>query len=213
MRITTDNTAKRGLRGAVGLVHVATPTSTRRVARVNRFNLNAVLAGDVLHFGEQRREGPSVHDQSLLFGAFDPCADAFQVFNRNRPGINFQGFVSDLVRHIPEQPINAALLFARQPFQKPSLIAALVPCGLKIAALFESALSNVLDNSAVESFTSINRGNANDARINADHTFALRIGNVPCDDTSNSASDIWPRLARSAGIRAWICTARRTTDC
>jgi hypothetical protein len=40
----------------------------------------------------------------------------------------------------------------------------------------------VLDNSAVESFTGIDRGNPNDARINADHTFALRIGNVLCDD-------------------------------
>src|SRR5262249_31544195 len=59
--------------------------------------------------------------------------------------------------------------------------------------------SNVLDNSAVESFTGIDRGNANDARINADHTFALRIGNVLCDDQmqipdSTFAGDCGSRL-------------------
>src|SRR4030095_7907940 len=45
-------------------------------------------------------------DQSLLFGAFDPCADAFEVFNGNRPGGRFQGFTNNPDGHVPEQPIN-----------------------------------------------------------------------------------------------------------
>ena len=179
MRIAASNTAKHRLRGSVGLVHMPTATRARCITSVNRFNPDAALAGHVSDLGEQRCERPSMHDQSLLPGAFDPCPDAFEVFNGNRPGGHFQGFTDNPIGHIPEQPINRSLFLARQPFQEPSLVAALVPCGLKIAALFESALSNLFDRPAVESFSGVDSSNADDARIDADHPIALRVGNVP----------------------------------
>src|SRR5262245_7582174 len=182
MRIAANNTAKRRLRGSVRLVHMPTATPARCIPSINRFNLDAALAGHVPDLGEQRCERPSVHDQSLLFGAFDPCADASEVFNRNCPGGHFQGFTNNPVGHIPEQPINRSLLFARQPFQEPSLVAALVLCGLKIAALFESALSNMFDRPAVESFAGVDSSNADDTRIDADHAITLRVRNAPGDD-------------------------------
>jgi len=182
MRIATNNTAKCRLRGSVGFIHMSTATCARRIAGVNRFDLNAVPARNVRGFQEERREGPAVVNQALLLSDPDSRPNALKVFDGNRPGINFQGFVNDLVRHVPEQPINRPLLFARQPFQESSLISALVPCGLKIAALFESALSNVFDNSAVESLAGVDCGDANDPRIDADHAVTLRVGDVLCDD-------------------------------
>ena len=153
-----------------------------RIASVNRFNPDAVLARNVFDFGEERRKRPSVVDQSLLPGDFDSRSNAFQIFNHYRPGIGFQGFVNDLVRHIPEQPIHRSLLFARQPFQEPSLVSALVPCGLKITALLESAFSNVFDSSALENLASAEGGNADDAGIDANRPFALRVGNILYED-------------------------------
>src|SRR5215510_2429083 len=182
MRIAANNTAKRRLRGSVGLVYMPTATRARCVTSINRFNLDADLDGHVPDLGEHRCERPSVHDQSLLFGAFDPCADAFEVFNGNRPGGHFQGFTNNPVGHIPERPINRSLLFACQPFQEPSLVAALVPCGLKIAALFESALPNMFDRPAVESFAGVDSSNADDARIDTDHAITLRVRNVLSDN-------------------------------
>jgi len=182
MRIAANNTAKRRLRGSVGLIHMPTATRARCITSINRFNLDATLAGHVPDLCEHRCERPSVHDQSLLFGAFDPCADAFEVFNGNRPGGHFQGFTNNPVGHIPEQPINRSLLFARQPFQEPSLVAALVPCGLKIAALFESALSNMFDRPAVESFAGVDSSNADDTRIDTDYAITLRVRNALGDD-------------------------------
>jgi hypothetical protein len=73
-------------------------------------------------------------------------------------------------------------LFARQPLQEPSLISALAPCGLKIAALFESALSNVLDNSALENLACAGRGDTDDTRIYADARVTIRVGNIFCND-------------------------------
>src|SRR6266511_2458278 len=182
MRIATDDAAKRRLRGSVGLVHVPAAALARRVPGVNRFNLNAVFARNVRDLQEEGRERPPVVNQSLLLRDSDSGPDTFEVFDGNRPGLRFQGFTDNPVRHIPEQPINRSLLFARQPFQEPSLAAALVPCGLKISALFESALSNVLDNSAVESFAGVDSGDADDARIKTDHRVTLRVGNLLRDD-------------------------------
>ena len=106
-----------------------------RVTSVNWFKLDAVLARNVRHLQEERRERPSVVNQSLLFGHPDSGSNALEVFDGYRPGAGLQGLINDPVCHIPEQPINRPLLFARHPFQKPSLASALVPCGLKIAAL------------------------------------------------------------------------------
>jgi hypothetical protein len=105
----------------------------------------------------------------------DLGSNAFEVFNGNRSGISFQGFIHDPVSHIPEQPFDRSLVFARQPFQKPPLVAALVPCGLKITALRESSLSNVFDDSAFKNLAGIGCGDADDTRIDADYAFACRI--------------------------------------
>ena len=198
MRIATNNTAKSRLRGSVGFIHMSAATSARRVPGINRFNLNAMSARNVRHLQEERGERPSVVNQSLLLRNFDSRPDALKVFDNYRPRASFQGLVNDLVGHIPEQPLNRSLLFARQPFQEPSLVAALVPCGLKIAALFKSALSNVFDNSALESFARVDRGNANDAGINADHLRLRRIGNVFCGDQMQIPGSAF---ARDAGRR------------
>jgi len=157
---------------------VATPASAGRIARVNRFNPDAVFTRNVRDLQEERRERPPVHDQSLFPGAFDSLTNAFQIFNHYRSRAGFQGLAYNLVRHIPEQPINRSLLFARQPLQEPSLVSALVPCGLKITALFEPALSNVFDNSALENLAGVDRGDTLDARVDTDHALTLRIGNV-----------------------------------
>jgi len=58
----------------------------RDVAGVNRFNLDAALAGHLPDLGEQRREGPSVHNQSLFPGALDSRADAFRSSMAIGPG-------------------------------------------------------------------------------------------------------------------------------
>src|SRR5262245_27128509 len=47
MRIAANDTAKRRLRGPVGFVHMSAATGAGRVAGVNRFDLNAMFAGDV----------------------------------------------------------------------------------------------------------------------------------------------------------------------
>ena len=171
--MATANTNKNSLTFAIGFVAVAAlVASPRRVASINRVYLDAALAGYVLDLQEERRKRPSVVNQSLLFGDLDSRSNAFEVFDSYCSRAVFQGFIHDLVGYVPEQPFNRSLLFARQPFQKPPLIAALAPCGLKIAALFESALSNVFDNSAFKNLASAGRDDANDTRINADHTIA-----------------------------------------
>ena len=57
-----------------------------------------------------------------------------------------------------------------------------MPCGLKIAALFESALSNVLDNSALENLARAGRGDTNDPRIDANARTTLRVWNILCSN-------------------------------
>jgi hypothetical protein len=182
MRIAANDTAKCRLRGSVGLVHMPAATSAGRVAGVNRFYLDALFAGHMPDLQKERGERPPVMNQALLFGHPDPVPNALEVFDRYRPRAGLQRLVHDPICHIPEQPFDRSLLFARQPFQKPSLIAALVPCGLKITALSESSLSNALDNSAVEDLAGVDSGNSDDAGIDADHAVALRVGNVFCDD-------------------------------
>src|SRR5262249_23576136 len=130
MRISAYNTSKCRLRSSVGFVYVAASARSGCVAGIYRFDFDAMFAPDVFDLGEQRRKRPSVHNQSLLPARFDSRANAFQVFNRNRPRAGSQGFFDDLIPHIPEQPIHRPLLFARQPFQESSLASALVPCGL-----------------------------------------------------------------------------------
>jgi hypothetical protein len=179
----TTNTYKNSLALAIGAVAMpALMASLGRVACVNRLDLDTLFTRNVREFQEERRERPSVVDQSLLFSDLDPRSNAFEVFDCYRPGANFQSFVHDPVRDIPEQPLNRSLLFARQPLQEPSLISALVPCGLKIAALFESALSNVLDNSALENLACAGCGDADDTRIYADARVTIRVGNIFCND-------------------------------
>jgi hypothetical protein len=179
----TTNTNKNSLALAIGTVAMpALMASLGRVASINRLNLDTLFTRNVREFQEERRERPSVVDQSLLFSDLDPRSNAFEVFDGYRPGANFQSLVHDPVRYIPQQPLNRSLLFARQPLQEPSLISALVPCGLKIAALFESALSNVLNNSALKNLAGAGRGDADDARIYADARITIRVGNIFCND-------------------------------
>src|SRR5262245_23647994 len=96
-------------------------------------------------------------NQSLLFRNSDSRPNTLKVFDNYRSRVCFQGFGGNLIGDIPEQPINATPLFSRQPFQEPSLVSALVPCGLKIAALFESAHSNVFYISALENLAGTGR--------------------------------------------------------
>jgi hypothetical protein len=132
----TTNTYKNSLALAIGAVAMpALMASLGRVACVNRLDLDTLFTRNVREFQEERRERPSVVDQSLLFSDLDPRSNAFEVFDCYRPGANFQSFVHDPVRDIPEQPLNRSLLFARQPLQEPSLISALAPCGLKIPSV------------------------------------------------------------------------------
>jgi hypothetical protein len=181
--MTTANTFENTLTLPVGAVAMpAFVASLGRVTSVCRFNLDAVFTGDMPDFGKERRERPSVVDQSLLFGNLDLVSNALKVFDDYCARVGFQGFIHDLVGHIPEQPFNRSLLFARQPFQEPSLVSALVPCGLKIAALFESALSNVLDNSALENLAGAGCGDTDDTGIDANCSVALRVGNILCND-------------------------------
>jgi len=146
------------------------------------FKFDAMLARNVRDLQEERRERPSMVNQSLLFGHPDPVPNPLEVFDCYRPGAGLQGFINDPVGHIPEQPINRSLLFARQPFQEPSLASTLVPCGLKIAALFESALSNVFDDSALENLARAGRGYTNDPGIDADPRITLRVWNILCNN-------------------------------
>src|SRR5262252_2583883 len=121
-------------------------------------------------------------NQSLLFRNFDSRPNTLKVFNNYCSRVCFHGFSGNRIGDIPEQPTNATPLFSRQPFQEPSLVSALVPCGLKIAALFESALSNVFDISALENLAGTGRGDSDNTRIHADRHFALRIRNILSDD-------------------------------
>jgi hypothetical protein len=179
----TTNTNKNGLALAIGFVAVpALMASPGRVASLYRLHSDAVFARNVRNFQEQRRERPAVLNQSLFFSDFDSASNAFEVFDGYRPRADFQGFVHDSIRHIPEQPFDRSFLFARQPLQEPSLVTALVPCGLKISALFESSLSNVFDNSTFENLACTGRGDTDNPRIDADTRIALRLGNIPGDD-------------------------------
>ena len=213
--MSTANTNENTLTLPVGGVAVpAFVASLGRVTSVNRFNLDAMFAGDMLDFGKERRERPSVVDQALLFGNPDPVSNALKVFDDYRPRVGFQGFIHDLVGHIPEQPINRSLLFARQPFQEPSLVSALVPCGLKIAALFESALSNVLDNSALENLAGAGRGDTDDTGIDANGSVALRVGNILCGDQMQIpgltfAGDVGSRLDLPRSVEVLPVVARK----
>ena len=193
--MATTNTNKNTLALAIGFVAVpALVASPGCVASVNRLHPDAALTCKVRNLQKERRKRPSVMDQSLLFSDSNPRSNASEVFNGDCSRAGFQGFVNDPVGHIPEQPFNRSLLFARQPFQKPSLISALVPCGLKISALFESSLSNVFDNSTFENLACTGRGDTNNPRIDADMRIALRLGNILGDDQmqipdSTSAGD------------------------
>jgi len=73
------------------------------VAGVNRFDLDAMFTSDVRDLQEERRERPPVHNQSLLLGAFDPRADAFEVFDGYRPRAGFRRFIHDPVGHVDGQ--------------------------------------------------------------------------------------------------------------
>src|SRR5262245_44094352 len=115
--MATTNTNKNALTLPIGAVAVpALVAGPRRVTGVNMFKLDTVLARNVRDLQEERRERPSVVNQSLLFGNPDPGSNALEVFDDYRPGAGLQGFINDSVGHIPEQPINRSLLFARQPF-------------------------------------------------------------------------------------------------
>jgi len=181
--MATPNTKKNSLTLPIGALAVpALVAGSGRVTSINSFKLDALLARNVRDLQEERRERPSVVNQSLLFGHPDSGSNALEVFDDYRPRASLQGFINDPVCHIPEQPINRSLLFARQPFQEPSLASALVPCGLKIAALFESALSNVLDNSALENLARAGRGYTNDPGIDANARITLRVWNILCNN-------------------------------
>jgi hypothetical protein len=181
--MATSNTKKNTLTLPIRALAVpALVAGLRCVTSVNSFKLDTALARNVRDLQEERRKRPSVMDQSLLFGNPDPGPDALEVFDDYRPGSRLQGFANDPARHVPEQPFNRSLLFARQPFQEPSLVSALVPCGLKSAALCESSLSNVFDNSAFENLACAGRGYTNDPGIDANARIALIVWNVLCDD-------------------------------
>src|SRR6266508_1802868 len=112
--MTTANTFENTLTLPVGAVAMpAFVASLGRVTSVCRFNLDAVFTGDMPDFGKERRERPSVVDQS---------------------------------------------------------------------ALFESALSNVLDNSALENLAGAGCGDTDDTGIDANCSVALRVGNILCND-------------------------------
>jgi len=181
--MATPNTKKNSLTLPIGVLAVpALVAGSGRVTSINSFKLDTLLARNVCDFQEERREWPSVVNQSLLFGHPDSGSNALEIFDDYRSGAGLQGFINDPVGHIPEQPINRSLLFARQPFQEPSLVSALVPCGLKIAALFESALSNVFDNSALENFAGTGRGYTNYSGIHTNARTTLSVWNILCDD-------------------------------
>jgi hypothetical protein len=72
------------------------------VASVNRFDLDAVLAPDMFDLGKQRREWPSVMNQSLLFRNSDSRPNTLKVFDDYRSCVGFQGFSGNLIGDIPE---------------------------------------------------------------------------------------------------------------
>ena len=197
--MATPNTKKNSLTLPIGALAVpALVAGPRRVTSVYSFKLDTLLARNVRDLQEERRERPSVVNQSSLFGHPDSGSNALEIFDDYRPGAGLQGFINDPVCHIPEQPINRPLLFARQPFQEPSLASALVPCGLKIAALFESALSNVLDYSALENLAGTGRGYTNDPGIHTNARITLSVWNILCDDQMQIPDS---PLARDCGRR------------
>jgi hypothetical protein len=97
-------------------------TSAGRVAGLNRFDLDPVFAPDMPDLQKERGKRPPVMNQALLFGDPDPVPNALVIFDGYCPRLGLQRLVHDPVGHIPEQPFDRSLLFARQPFQKPSLI-------------------------------------------------------------------------------------------
>jgi hypothetical protein len=197
--MATPNTNKNSLTLPIGALAVlALVAGPRRVTSVYSFKLDTLLARNVRHLQEERRERPSVVNQSSLFGDPDSGSNALEIFDDYRPGAGLQGFINDPICHIPEQPINRPLLFARQPFQEPSLASALVPCGLKIAALFESALSNVLDYSALENLAGTGRGYTNDPGIHTNARITLSVWNILCEDQMQIPDS---PLARDCGRR------------
>jgi len=80
--MATTNTNKNSLALAIGGVAVSAFVARLRcVAGVNRFNLDAVFAPDVTDLRKERRERPSVVNQSLLLRNPDSRSDAFQIFD------------------------------------------------------------------------------------------------------------------------------------
>src|SRR4030095_9707282 len=131
--MATPNTKKTSLTLPIGALAVpALVAGPRRVTSVYSFKLDTLLARNVRDLQEERRERPSVVNQSSLFGHPDSGSNALEIFDDYCPGAGLQGFINDPVCHIQEHQTTRPLLFARQPFQEPSLASALVPCGLKI---------------------------------------------------------------------------------
>jgi hypothetical protein len=156
--MSTGNTNKPHLRLAIRRVAVpAFVAGLRRVAGIYRCYLDADFRTNVRDFLKQRSERPAVLNQSLLFRHANAAANALQVFDGDYAGVDSLGFADKLVRHIPQQPFDRALLFPCQPFDKLPLIRSLVPCSLERATLFESLLLDVLNASAFENFACAGR--------------------------------------------------------
>src|SRR5262245_51868426 len=105
--MAATDTNKDSLALAIGGVAVSTFVARLGcVACVHRFDLDAAFAPDVFDLGKQRREWPSVMNQSLLFRNFNSRPNTLKVFDNYRSRVCFQGFSGDLIGDIPEQPIN-----------------------------------------------------------------------------------------------------------
>src|SRR5215510_7930241 len=94
--MATPNTKKNSLTLPIGALAVpALVAGPGRVTSVYSFKLDTLLARNVRDLQKERRERPSVVNQSSLFGHPDSGSNALEVFDDYRPGAGLQAFIND----------------------------------------------------------------------------------------------------------------------
>ena len=166
-------TSKLRLALAVVLFAVtALIASARSVCGFDFNNSDSILAGNVANLCKERTERPTVMDKPLLFGDTDSISNMLQILDCYCRCVGPDSLSHNLIRHMPQQPFNGAMLTFRQPFEKSSHTASSsLPFGFLFerATLLESALAELFDTTAFEHLARTNRRHIDDTTVNPKH--------------------------------------------
>ena len=157
--------------------NVAAAALLRGVPGVYLDDPDASPGGDVTHLRLQRGERPALLDQALLLRGSDTAADVPEIFLRNHAAAGAKRLSYDAVGHVPQLPLDGAMLPPGQPLQEPALTAALVPC-LEGSSLPEVLAAELLDRSALEDLPRVRGGDAVDPRVDPEHAGSGRVGHL-----------------------------------